>query len=98
MIETERQCTRCHACKPLSQFSPRSDGPSGRHPYCKACRNQQAKDRAALGRRKDRKHREELWPRQLREALLDVRARKWRGPVVPVMGTFVPALGRQVAA
>jgi hypothetical protein len=83
-IQGEKQCTRCYQCKPMSQFSPRHDRPGGRHPYCKTCRNTQAKDRAALGRRKDRKHREEIWPRKLGEALLDIRAGKWRYPVAPV--------------
>lgn len=97
-IEGEKHCIRCQQCKPVAQFSPRSDRPDGRHPYCKGCRNTQAKDRAALGRRKDRKHREEIWPRKLGEALLDVSAKEWRGPVspgplVPRMGMALPTLG-----
>ena len=81
----EKQCAKCHECKLLTEFSlVKRRGKVCWHSYCKACRNQQAKDRAMLGRRKDRRpNREEIWPRKLGEALLDVRAKRWRYPVSP---------------
>lgn len=83
----EKACARCQQIKPLTQFSlvKRKDESTKHHSYCKSCRNAHAQERAILGRRKDRQVRkprlEEIWPRQLREALLDVSAKKWRGPV-----------------
>ena len=80
----EKQCFRCQQIKPLTQFSPNKGSKDGRHAYCKPCRNEQAKLRGAMGLRKDRPKRyckPQAWPRVLSEALLDVSARKWRGPV-----------------
>lgn len=83
----ERQCAKCGECKLLTEFSAarKRDGSPRPHSYCKACRNQQAKDRTLLGRRKDRQVRRparvDIWPRPLGEALLDVRTRRWRYPV-----------------
>jgi len=54
--------------------------------------------RAAIERKAEA---EPAWavPRHdLLESLDCIRLRKWRGPVMPVSGSFVPALGRQVAA
>lgn len=82
-----KQCAYCQQILPLTQFSmvpARGRRAARRHSYCKPCRNHRAKISAALGRRKDRKpNRAEVWPRQFCEALLDVRAKKWRGPVSP---------------
>lgn len=85
-ITSDRHCARCQQIKSESEFSlvRRKGRATIRHSYCKGCRCAQAKDRASLGRRKDRKHREEIWPRKLGEALLDVTARRWRYSVAPV--------------
>jgi hypothetical protein len=88
-MEGMRMCSRCETAKPLDCFSYYLK-PNGRmqvQSYCKPCRNEYMAERTKMGRRRDRTVRKpqpvELWPRQLREALLDVRAKKWRGPVSP---------------
>lgn len=97
--EPGRVCLKCLDYHTHEHFSIAylSSGLPRLHSYCKDCRNQQAKDRAMLGRRKDIKcrspAREEIWPRALGEVLLDVGARRWRYPVA--RGQLTPALRMQ---
>jgi hypothetical protein len=79
--ESERQCKRCGLCKPLSCYSPSKRGAGGYQPYCKPCRSEYS----ALAQRRARKttrakapDREEIWPRPLTEALLDLKLRNFR--------------------
>ncbi len=81
-LEGEKQCRRCGECKPLSGFSPcAGGGRQGRHAYCKQCRCAQAKARVIERRALSKPGRVDVWPRNLTQALLDVRASKWAGPV-----------------
>ena len=95
-MEGDKQCYKCGECKHVTEFSiaRRRNGEQRRHSYCKACRNEQAKARNALGRRKDRQVRKpmrvEIWPRPLGEALLDMRSNRWRAATP---GQLVPAIG-----
>lgn len=90
------KCARCELLKPLNCFSSYKK-PSGEirpHCYCNPCRSAYNTERNQIRGRKDRCKRrpivEELWPRKLTEVLLDIRARKWKGPVKksPLMPTI----------
>lgn len=37
-----KQCTKCATIKPLSEFSPRKNHPTGRTSWCKSCKNTDA--------------------------------------------------------
>ena len=77
--ETERQCNACRECKPQSAFSPGQA-------KCKSCRSATNSPRRTIYL----KAREEIWPRPLCEALLDVGLKKWARGVAdrerPLMG------------
>jgi hypothetical protein len=46
--EEQKRCAHCKETKPSTEFSPiRRSGRVERHSYCKACRNAQARARAA---------------------------------------------------
>ena len=75
-----KQCSKCREHKPTEAFSLDSHTSDGRHHQCRACRCQAAKDRASLRRTVGRKT-EEVWPRDLTQSLLDLRAKTWGGPV-----------------
>lgn len=52
-------CSKCKADKPLSQFSPKLDGPFGRHSQCRKCRRDHWAAHAeeiAVARRKEYKN------------------------------------------
>ena len=44
-VEAIKTCSRCGEEKRYSQFSKRSDRPSGRHPWCKVCMKQYDQER-----------------------------------------------------
>lgn len=81
-LENHRACARCEQVKAVECFAIVNGRP---HSYCKPCRSAYNVERNAIRGRKDRAKRRpvasELWPRRLSEALLDVRAKKWGGPV-----------------
>jgi hypothetical protein len=79
-----KECKRCGQRKPLDMFSPNKKARDGRHSYCKTCRSEYAnayhkRHRKSPGRVKA-PDREEIWPRPLTEALLDLKVRNWRYP------------------
>ena len=79
-----KECKRCGQSKPLDMFSPNKRSRDGRHSYCKTCRSEYANARKKRNRKfPDRvkaPDREEIWPRSLTEALLDLKVRNWRYP------------------
>lgn len=90
MIEpytTEKQCTACGECKPLTDFSPSKRGRLGRQPYCKPCRSEmiakrQRGDRKKKGSQGDTNPTAWILPHfPMMESLRCVQLRKWRGPV-----------------
>ena len=79
-----KECKRCGQSKPLDMFSPNKRSRDGRHSYCKTCRSEYAnaynKRNRKFPDRVKAPDREEIWPRPLTEALLDLKVRNWRYP------------------
>lgn len=79
-----RECKRCGQHKEPSCFSRSKSGRDGLHSYCKPCRSEYVtlyqRRRRANPPRPKRPNREEIWPRPLTEALLDLKVRNWRYP------------------
>lgn len=90
-FETEKQCTKCMECKPLSAFGRDPRKKDGRITVCKACRSMQNREwyqsRKARGIERKREpvvKLEPLWTlptHTLSDGLSCVHMRKWRGPV-----------------
>lgn len=90
-FETEKQCSKCMECKPISAFSYAPGSKDGRLTVCKVCRSNQNREwyQARKARGIERKREpvvksEPLWPlptHTLSEGLSCMQLRKWRGPV-----------------
>lgn len=52
-----KRCTKCGAEKPLEEFAPRKDRPSGRESHCRQCQNEKARtpEGKAIKKRNDEK-------------------------------------------
>jgi hypothetical protein len=77
-LPDQKRCAKCEQVKAIDSFAIFKGRP---HSYCKQCRSSYNVDRDTVrGRSTSPKKRpvvEELWPRKLGEALLDVRMNKW---------------------
>jgi len=60
--ENVKKCTKCKKIKPLGEFVPSKAGIRGRHSWCRACTNQDSRDRYRKNpekkRERDRRYRE----------------------------------------
>jgi hypothetical protein len=89
MIEpyvTDRQCSKCHECKPETEFPYRSDRPTHRRSVCKKCTTvwnalYGRKRRAGETGRAKVVVTTPLPAMDLYQQLACLRLRKWRGPV-----------------
>lgn len=91
-FETEKQCSKCLACKPLHGFGSAPGSRDGYDTVCRACRSKrdreryQARKEQGIKRSRDpaAKQDDSMWPvptHTLSDGLSCVRMRKWRGPV-----------------
>lgn len=62
-----RQCTVCHASKPLTDYFNQHDGRLGKMEYCKDCVNLQARERREWKGKPVRPDKREYWERLRRE-------------------------------
>ncbi len=81
-IEGEKWCRKCETVKPRSMFSPAIRSPDGVHAYCKACRSAyQGRANKLKATRTNAPPRADVWPRPMKERVLDSRSNDWRYPV-----------------
>ncbi|MDQ3057260.1 MAG: hypothetical protein M3Q96_05895 [Pseudomonadota bacterium] len=89
-IVGEKQCSKCHQCKPLTMFDTEMSSRTGYKSDCKACRGERERERymerkaAGIIRSRIPAQPVPAWPlptHTLADGLSCVKLRAWRGPV-----------------